>query len=198
MNTWIEGQRVIVRRTNCYRVYESRGEITRVNGKSLRILIHQSRMVADHGQTKATLEGHPLPTEWITPRERVEIPMAINGTRDNRVDPDPDYVAPDEEEIRASREAKRARLEAKIERYRGYQANAAKRSDAAYDNSREMADMIPLGQPILVDHYSAPRHRRHLARIDALMRHSIEEDKKADYWSGKIANLQHQIKALGL
>jgi hypothetical protein len=39
---------------------------------------------------------------------------------------------------------------------------------------RAILDMIPPGQPILVDHYSAPRHRRDLARADNHRRKGME------------------------
>ncbi len=58
---------------------------------------------------------------------------------------------------------------------------AAGRSDAAYRASHAIADGIPAGQPILVGHHSEKRHRRDVGRMDAGMRRSIEESKKAGY-----------------
>lgn len=64
-------------------------------------------------------------------------------------------------------EAKRARLERAAETAN---AEASRRFDAA----REAVAGIPLGQPILVDHHSAPRHRAALRRQDTNMRKGVE------------------------
>ena len=53
-----------------------------------------------------------------------------------------------------------------------------------------------MGQPILVGHHSERRHRRDLDRIDSHMRKSIEEDKKADYFSNRAANLEHDARRI--
>lgn len=46
--------------------------------------------------------------------------------------------------------------------------------DASYQAYRAIADRIPLGQPVLSGHHSAPRHRRDLARMDARMSKSVQ------------------------
>jgi hypothetical protein len=81
-----------------------------------------------------------------------------------------------------TREEYAARKEAKAERYQQYAANAAERSNQAYQQTRQIVDMIPLGQPILVGHHSERRHRRDIGRMETNMRRSIEEGKKAEYW----------------
>jgi hypothetical protein len=63
--------------------------------------------------------------------------------------------------------ARQAALTAKAERL-------AEQSRTAYDTTRQLADMIPLGQPILVGHHSEGRHRRDLDKIDRGMRESID------------------------
>lgn len=77
-------------------------------------------------------------------------------------------------------QARKDRLEARALKARG-------ESDQAYRSARGSIDCIPPGQPILVDHYSAPRHRAALRRHDNQMRRSIEADKKADYYANKAA-----------
>lgn len=52
-------------------------------------------------------------------------------------------------------------------------------SDARYAAADAAIAGIPAGQPILVDHYSAPRHRRALERHDTNMRASIELGEEA-------------------
>ena len=54
--------------------------------------------------------------------------------------------------------------------------------DAAYSAAAKIASYIPMGQPILVGHHSEKRHRRALARMDALTRKSINENDKAKYY----------------
>ncbi len=79
-------------------------------------------------------------------------------------------------------EAKEARAEARAERYSTYAENASKRSDQLYNEAHKMGDIIPLGQPILVGHYSEGRDRRYRDRIQNKFGKSIEEDKKAEYF----------------
>lgn len=73
----------------------------------------------------------------------------------------------------------------RIARYRERAEKAKGRSKRAYDSHREIMDIIPLGQPILVGHHSETRHRRDLARSDNYMRKSFDESQKAEYWKEK-------------
>lgn len=79
----------------------------------------------------------------------------------------------------------------KIERYTELAEKNRERSNTHYNNSKQISDMIPLGQPILVGHHSEGRHRRDIKRIDAGMRNSIACDKKADYYDQKVDNLEN-------
>jgi len=58
---------------------------------------------------------------------------------------------------------------------------AAKKDDAAaaFRRADQIANVIPLGQPILVGHHSERRHRKDLARIDNGMRRGFEATKEA-------------------
>lgn len=85
-----------------------------------------------------------------------------------------------------------AAREAKADRYRDYAARAAGRSAAAMDREHAIADMIPMGQPILVGHHSEGRARRDISRMDSLIRKSIEEDGKAAYWQRKAASVESE------
>jgi len=64
-------------------------------------------------------------------------------------------------------------------------------SDARYAAARGAVEGIPLGQPILVDHYSAKRHRSAIAKSDANMRKAIALDKEA-------AELERQSRAAAM
>lgn len=68
--------------------------------------------------------------------------------------------------VEARRDARRSKLE----------AEAAHQ----YGKVREIMDRIPMGQPILVDHYSAKGHRRDLARMDTAMGKSVAASKAAE------------------
>ena len=92
-----------------------------------------------------------------------------------------------------------ARVERKLdkaERYGDYFDNAESRAQAATRVADGIARHIPMGQPILVGHHSERRHRRDLDRIDSQMRKSIEESKKADYFSTKAANLERDAERM--
>lgn len=58
---------------------------------------------------------------------------------------------------------------------------AAKKEEAAaaFRRADQIANVIPMGQPILVGHHSEKRHRKDLARIDNGMRRGIEATKEA-------------------
>jgi hypothetical protein len=74
-----------------------------------------------------------------------------------------------------------ARAEDRAE-YHAERAQAAEARAAGHWNAeRQILDMIPMGQPILVGHHSEGRHRRDLARADSHMRHGLEELGKRDY-----------------
>jgi len=90
-------------------------------------------------------------------------------------------------------EARRDRMTEKRDRqteaYTRLSASHRDASDAACLGASTLSSMIPFGQPILVDHHSAGRHRRDIGRINSGMRKSIEHAKTADYYAGKLANL---------
>jgi hypothetical protein len=79
------------------------------------------------------------------------------------------------------------RAEERADRFTEYAGNAAGRSDAAYAGVRRIGDGIPMGQPILVGHHSEGRARRDVARMDAGMRRSIDEQEKAAHYAGRAA-----------
>lgn len=85
-------------------------------------------------------------------------------------------------------EAFQTAREAKADRAQGYAANAQRRSEGLWQAAHREADMIPLGQPILVGHHSERGHRRALERIQGRYERSMDEQRKADYWARKAAN----------
>lgn len=77
----------------------------------------------------------------------------------------------------------------KAERYDSYAINAKTRADNSCEKAAGMGSVIPMGQPILVGHYSERRHRKAIERIDRNMQKSVEETQKAEYFSDKARRL---------
>lgn len=71
------------------------------------------------------------------------------------------------------------RRERRIERQKQRAEKLRSESQAKFDQAHDTLKGIPPGQPILVDHYSAPRHRNALKRHDQRMRKAFELDKAA-------------------
>lgn len=91
-------------------------------------------------------------------------------------------------EARAERwEEKRDRKE---ERYTELAEKHGNLSDQYYKTSKQISDMIPFGQPILVGHHSEKRHRRDADRIYTTMGKSVEHSKTQEYYEDKLHNLQ--------
>jgi hypothetical protein len=78
--------------------------------------------------------------------------------------------------------ARKERLEDLAERLK-------EQSNTAYDNARQMASVIPFGQPILVGHHSEGRDRRYRARISDKYDKAAELAAKARYFEEKAASV---------
>jgi hypothetical protein len=87
---------------------------------------------------------------------------------------------------------RRERKERKAERLREWAEKRRAKSDAALGQFRQIADMIPPGQPILVDHYSARPMRRALERKDRAFGASVEHARKADNFESRAAGIDAQ------
>lgn len=83
------------------------------------------------------------------------------------------------------------RQEYKKEMYQERAEKADKRSQSHYERHKDIASVIPMGQPILIGHHSEKRHRNDLKRIDNEMRKSIQESEKADYYRNKVDNIDN-------
>jgi hypothetical protein len=95
--------------------------------------------------------------------------------------------------VAEEREQERQRLEARQDRYEHRAERQEGESEGQYARYRQIADSIPLGQPILVDHYSAPGHRRALQRMDTAMRKSVEASKEAEEAARLASGLERQL-----
>lgn len=87
------------------------------------------------------------------------------------------------EEYEEKRQARYERLIAAAER-------AQREGEASRNQARQMAEVIPFGQPILVGHYSEGRDRRYRARIDSKFRKGYELHKKAEEYRSRAASAQ--------
>lgn len=84
----------------------------------------------------------------------------------------------------------RDRREARAERLREWAEKRDVKADAAEAKTRQLADMIPFGQPILVGHHSEGRSRRDAERIQRGMSATVEHSRKADEMRSKADNIE--------
>jgi Domain of unknown function (DUF3560) len=75
--------------------------------------------------------------------------------------------------------------EARLDRYQKLAEKHESKSIAARDQSIQMASCIPMGQPIMVGHYSEGRDRRFRAKIWDKMGQSVKHAETADYYENK-------------
>lgn len=84
-------------------------------------------------------------------------------------------------------EAKQERAEARAGRYEARSDRADRESNAAAKRSYDMMSVIPMGQPILVGHYSEQRDRNYRDRAWNLMGKSVELSDKAKHYADRAA-----------
>lgn len=89
---------------------------------------------------------------------------------------------------------RRERLERKAEKRREWAEKAKARSAQRFDAAHNLADQIPLGQPILVGHHSEGHARRDVARIQGNMEKGIEEQKLAEHHRGAAAGIERALE----
>ena len=83
------------------------------------------------------------------------------------------------------------RRQMKKDRYEELADKARQRSKEQSDKHNKIANAIPLGQPILVDHYSAGRHRNDIKKMQNAIEKAIAEDEKADYYENKVSDIEN-------
>ncbi len=88
---------------------------------------------------------------------------------------------------------RRERLERKAERRRLWAAKAAARGESRFNAARQVADQIPLGQPILVGHHSERHARADQKRIHGNMAKGVEEADRAQSHESKAEGLERQL-----
>lgn len=90
------------------------------------------------------------------------------------------------DEIRTNRERRLARA-ARLE---GWAASQEAKASAEFERASSMASVIPVGQPILVGHYSEGRDRRYRDRIARTAQRGLEHARKAESMSSRAANIR--------
>lgn len=84
----------------------------------------------------------------------------------------------------------RERRMAKADRLDEWAGKREGKAEAGFERADEMGSVIPLGQPILVDHYSAGRDRRYRDRIGRTYDRAHEDAKKADEMRSKAESIR--------
>lgn len=75
-----------------------------------------------------------------------------------------------------------AKRQARVERYRRRAEQAQAEAQALNDGATKMAEVIPLGQPILIGHHSEKSDRRYRERIENKFRRAAEARAKAKHY----------------
>lgn len=84
------------------------------------------------------------------------------------------------------------RKERKIDRYSELAKKNKNLSETLFQKSQQMAEVIPMGQPILIGHHSEKRDRNYRERMNRTFEKSIEADDKSKYYEKKISSLQNE------
>jgi hypothetical protein len=87
----------------------------------------------------------------------------------------------------------RERREARADRLEGWAEKREERGVAAVERARDMASVIPFGQPMLTDHYSYGRDRRYRERIGSTFERGFADLKKADEMAGRAEGIRAQV-----
>lgn len=90
----------------------------------------------------------------------------------------------------AGRKDYEERKERKKERYQELAEKSREKSQQHYERYQKMSNAIPLGQPILTDHYSANATRRGYEKMHIQFDKSVEADNKAEYYENKVDTIE--------
>lgn len=88
---------------------------------------------------------------------------------------------------------RRERLERKLERRREWAEKAETRSEQLSKQSHDMLSIIPMGQPILVGHYSEKRDRNYRNRAGGHMDKACELAHLAEHHTSKAGGLEDAL-----
>lgn len=91
----------------------------------------------------------------------------------------------------AGRKDYEERKERKKERYQELAEKSREKNKEHYEQYQKMSNAIPLGQPILTDHYSANATRRSYQKMHNQFDKSVEADNKAEYYENKVDTIEN-------
>ncbi len=77
------------------------------------------------------------------------------------------------------------RKQAKADRYRELAEKSRAEEETTLSRARELAEVIPLGQPILVGHHSEKKHRNHIDKVHNTYGKAFALGDKATYYEDK-------------
>lgn len=120
------------------------------------------------------------------PEDKTEVIESVSTEENEKVEQEQSAAVVQEEKTLNWYEEKQARRK---ERYQELADNAAMKSNAIYYQARNMADMIPFGQPILLGHHSEKRDRNFRSKITKTFEKSFEQSNKAEYYENKAASV---------
>jgi hypothetical protein len=138
----------------------------------------------DHGERHSAKQDIP-------PRENT----AVNTDNQKPSDQQQQEPAPASSKANEGQDQERPlnsyelKQEARRERFEDAADRAAQASDSTFARAREMASVIPFGQPILVGHHSEGRDRRYRGRISSTYEKSFQLQDKAKHYENKAASV---------
>lgn len=92
---------------------------------------------------------------------------------------------------------RRERAEQRVERLTAKAQKASQTADAHWAAGRQIADAIPLGQPILVGHHSEGRHRRDISRMHGHSDKAVQAMAAAEELARRAAAAQANTTPVG-
>ena len=86
------------------------------------------------------------------------------------------------------------RAEERADRFENYSDKRAAEANRTAEAVKELADGIPLGQPILIGHHSEKRARRDAQKIENGMRRAVKLFETSEYWTRRAAGAIRHAK----
>lgn len=82
----------------------------------------------------------------------------------------------------------------RADRFEGYKEKRANEAEATYNYVQDIADGIPLGQPILVGHHSEKKARKHANQIENGMKKAVSLFETSKYWEYRAKGVLRHTK----
>lgn len=180
-----------------FNAWKAKGRYVKKGEKGVRVItyIQADKKEEDSEEIKKVLKKRQTTVFHISqtslldepsePEDKAPLTESVSA-EENAKDEQEQPAAAQEEKALNWYEEKQARRK---ERYQDLADNAAIKSNAIYFQARNMADMIPFGQPILLGHHSEKRDRNFRSKITKTFEKSFKESNKSDYYERKAASV---------